>query len=171
MRIFYTLLFMLLRGSGRRSIKCKKNKVKNLKSELPTSIKKISNYMKTLKFTKSPQTIIKNFANIKEEIGKIFAYNKDINLEFDGEIINSVEDIQKLDIIQNRYIKDFINNQINIELEKEKEVNQVFLKESLIKKALSQALKVIEYIPEDVEMRLRITELEEKLLKCYEGES
>ena len=167
MRIFYTLLFMLLRRSGRRSIKCK-NKVKNLKSELPTSIKKINNYKKTLKFTKSPQTIIKNFANIKEEISKILAYNKDIQLELDGEIINSMEDIQK---IQNRYIKEFINNQINIELEKEQEVTSLFLKESLIKKALNQALKSIEYIPKDVEMRLRITELEEKLLKCYEGKS
>ncbi len=168
MRFFYTLLFMLLRRSGRRSIKCK-NKVKNLKSEIPTSIKKINNYTKTLKFTKSPQTMIKNFSNIKEEIGKIIEYNKDICLEFDGEKINNMEDIQKIDIIQNSYIKDFLNNQIAIELEKEQEVTQPFLKESLIKKALNQALKAVEYLPEDAEMRLKITELEDKLMDCYKG--
>ncbi|HJX51051.1 MAG TPA: hypothetical protein VJ438_06330, partial [Candidatus Nanoarchaeia archaeon] len=76
---------------------------------------------------------------------------------------------QKIDMVQNKYIKDFLNNKINLELAKEKEVSSIFLKESLIKKALNISLKVLEYIPEDVEMRLRILELEEKLLKCYEN--
>ncbi len=125
--------------------------------------------MKTLKFTKSPQTIIKNFASIKEEMGKIFAYNKDINLEFDGEKINMIEDLRKIDMIQDRYIKEFLTKQIAIELEKEQEVIQPFLKESLLKKALTQALKAVEYLPEDVEMRLKITELEDKLMNCYKG--
>lgn len=163
MRLFYTLRH----GNKYRK---SQNKVKNLKSELPTSIKIICGYIKTLKFTKSLQTMIKNFSNIKDEIGKIFEYNKDIMVEFDGESINSIQDLKKIDMIRDKYIKDFLNNQINIELEKEKEVNSIFLKESLIKKALTQALKSIEYIPKDVEMRLRILELEDKLLECYKEE-
>ncbi len=171
MRIFYTL-FWILNSLSRTKINKGKpqKKIKTWESELPIFMKKINKYNQTLKFTKSPQTIIKVFDNIEILFADIMKYKPlGIEIAYDNQIINSIEDLKKLDVIGDKYIKDFINNQINIELEKEKEVTQPFLKESLIKKALTQALKAVEYLPEDVEMRLRITELEDKLMDCYRG--
>ena len=166
----FHILFWGLRGLKiEKRAKESPKKVIAKKEELSIFEKKMAKYMKTLKFTNSIPQIVKIFSNIKEEIGKILESNKSIDLIFDGEIINSMEDTQKIDLVQNKYIKDFLNNKINLELAKEKEVSSIFLKESLIKKALNISLKVLEYIPEDVEMRLRILELEEKLLKCYEN--
>ena len=171
MKLFYTL-FRILRILPRVKIKVRgrtesQKSNQDCKSELSISLTNINKHKKTLKFTKSPQQMIKTFSKIKEEIGKILEYNKDIALEFDGEMLVSVGDLKKMDMIQDRYIKDFLNNQIDIELAKEKEVNSIFLKESLIKKALTQALKCIEFLPNDVEMQLRITELEDKLTSLY----
>jgi len=169
MSLFYTIFWGLRDLKTEKRIKNIPKKVITKKDELSIFEKKMTKYMKTLKFTNSIPQMVKIFSNIKEEIGKILESNKSIDLIFDGEIINSMEDIQKIDMVQNKYIKDFLNNKINLELAKEKEVSSIFLKESLIKKALNISLKVLEYIPEDVEMRLRILELEEKLLKCYEN--
>ena len=169
MSLFYTIFWGLRDLKTDKRIKNIPKKVITKKDELSIFEKKMTKYMKTLKFTNSIPQMVKIFSNIKEEIGKILESNKSIDLIFDGEIINSMEDIQKIDMVQNKYIKDFLNNKINLELAKEKEVSSIFLKESLIKKALNISLKVLEYIPEDVEMRLRILELEEKLLKCYEN--
>lgn len=166
--LFYTINRLI---SAEKRCQQPVKKIKSFETELSIFKKNIAKYTKTLKFTKSPQTMIKTFSTIKEEFGKILAYNhNNIDLEFGGHGINSMEDIQKIDIIQEKYIKEFLNNQIDIELEKEKEVTSIFLKESLIKKALTQALKSIEYIPNNVEMRLRILELEEKLINCYKEE-
>ena len=169
MSLFYTIFWGLRDLKTEKRIKNIPKKVITKKDELSIFEKKMTKYMKTLKFTNSIPQMVKIFSNIKEEIGKILESNKSIDLIFDGEIINSMEDTQKIDMVQNKYIKDFLNNKINLELAKEKEVSSIFLKESLIKKALNISLKVLEYIPEDVEMRLRILELEEKLLKCYEN--
>lgn len=164
--LFYTLNRLF---AGKRCSKPQKG-IKDFNSELPIFKKNMAKYVKILRFTKSPQTMIKTFSSIKEEFGKILAYKySNIDLAFDGQTINSIEDLYKIDIIQDKYIKEFLNTQINIELEKEKEVNQSFLKESLIKKALNQALKSIEYIPNDAEMRVKILELEDKLMNCYKG--
>lgn len=164
MRLFWLLRWFL---RSKKTSKLK-NKVKDFATELPIFKLKIEKYSKILKYTKSPQQMVKVFANIKEEFTNILLYKHSFPIEFIGETINSPEDIKKIGKIQDTYIKDFLNSQIKIELAKEKEVTQPFLKEGLIKKALNQALKAIEYIPEDGEMRLRIIELEEKLMKVYE---
>ena len=92
------------------------------------------------------------------------SYTPTDDLEFNGQVIN---DIQIIDTIRDQYIKDFLNGRIDIELKKMDEVDSLFLKENLIKKAIGHALKAVEYIPNDVEIRLRINELENKLLGCF----
>ncbi len=171
MRFLFTLFWLLRKSSRRKSINKKKptTKIKTWKTELPIFNKKMNIYMKTLKFTKSPQVMIKIFSGIKDEFSKIIAYKPIYYMfEFDGENINCIEDLNKINIIQNRYIKDSLIQQINIELGKSEEVNQKFLKEGLIRKALNIALKSVEYLPQDVEMNLKIMELEDKLIHCFE---
>ena len=148
----------------------KKPKIKNWVTELPIFEKNIKKMSKIIKYTKSIDTMIKNFDNIGQEFKYIQQYKPhDIDLELNGQVINNIDDIE---IIKDQYIKDFINNRIAIELQKKEEVSSLFLKESLIKRALTIALKSVEYIPQDVEMRLRIIELEQELLNCYnKGES
>ena len=150
--------------------KYKKPKIKNWVTELPIFEKNIKKMSKIIKYTKSIDTMIKNFDNIGQEFKYIQQYKPhDIDLELNGQVINNIDDIE---IIKDQYIKDFINNRIAIELQKKEEVSSLFLKESLIKRALTIALKSVEYIPQDVEMRLRIIELEQELLNCYnKGES
>ena len=170
MRFLYTIFRILtnIKKTKGKGIKESQKKVGNWDTELPIFTKKMEKYKRTLKFTKSPQTMIKIFDSIKEAFGTILEYKPcNMNIKFDSCLIDSVNELDKIDKIRDIYLKEFLNKQINIELEKEKEVNQIFLKESLIKKALTQALKAIEYIPEDVEMRLRIIEIEDKLMDLY----
>ncbi len=166
---FFWLIRLLLRSSGKKKKTLKyKNKIKNWGTELPIFKLKIDKYKKILKYTKSPQQMIKVFDNIKEEFNKILKYKSFCStLEFCEETINCLEDLKKIDKVRDLYIKDFLNSQIEIELAKEKEVTQPFLKEGLIKKALIQALKAVEYLPGDAEMVCKITELEDKLMQCY----
>ena len=150
-----------------RKKSCKKLRIKNWATELPIFEKNVKKLSKTIKYTKSIDTMIKNFDNIGQEFEYIQQYKPhDIDLELNGQVINNIGDIE---IIKEQYIKDFINNRINIELQKKNEITQIFLQESLIKRALTIALKSIEYLPKDVEMRLRITELEQELMNCYGG--
>ena len=142
-------------------------KVKNFTTELPIFENKVKKLTRTIKYTQSPQTIIKNFDTIREEFIIIMSYDPPYDLEFNGQVIN---DIQIIDTIRDQYIKDFLNGRIDIELEKMGEVDSLFLKEGLIKKAIGHALKAVEYIPNDVEIRLRINELENKLLGCYKND-
>lgn len=151
----------------RNRSRVKKSKIKNWDTELPIFEKNVKKMSKIIKYTKSIDAMIKNFDNIKQEFIYINKYKPyGIDLELNNIVINNVDDI---DIIKEQFIKDFINNRISIELEKKEEVTSPFLKESLIKKALTIALRSIEYIPKDVEMRLRISELEQELMNCYNG--
>src|SRR3972149_3845781 len=145
--------------------------IKNCKSQLPIFEKNVKRMLKTIKYTKSIDTMIKNFDNIKQEFQNVMRYlPPDIELELDGQVI---KDINMIDTIRDTYIKNFINERIGIELEKEKIVTSVFLKENLIKRALNRALTAFTYYPNDAEFICRISELEEMLLNCYnkkEGE-
>lgn len=166
----YTFIRLLKNIKIKRKIT--KTKTKNWETELPIFIKKISKLMEIIKYTNSVNIINKNFINIKKEFTNILSYRPDnIDMEFNGIIINFLEDIIKMDQIKDDYIKNFLLFKIDLELQKEKIVTQKFLKESLIKKALNFSLKAIEYIPQDVEMRLKIIELEDLLMQNYkEGE-
>ena len=146
---------------------CKKPKIKNWVTELPIFENNIKKLSKTIKYTKSIDTMIKNFDNIKQEFINIMQYKTcDIDLELNGQVINNIEDIES---IKEQYIKDFINNRIDIELRKKDCVESIFLKESFLKKALMHALKMIEFIPNDVEILCKINELEQELMNCYGG--
>ena len=159
------IILRLINQLFKKRNNCKKVKIKSWVTELPIFEKNIKRMSKIIKYTKSIDTMIKNFDNIGQEFKYIQQYKPhDIDLELNGQIINNIDDI---DIIKDQYIKDFINNRIAIELQKKEEVSSLFLKESLIKRALTIALKSVEYIPQDVEMRLRIIELEQELLNCY----
>ena len=139
--------------------------IKNCKSELPIFEKNVNRMLKTIKYTKSIDTMIKMFDNIKQEFQNVMSYlPPDIELELNGQVI---KDINMIDTIRDTYIKDFINERIDMELEKEKIVTSVFLKENLIKRALNRALTAFTYFPEDAEFVCRISELEEMLLNCY----
>ena len=141
------------------------NEVKNCKSQLPIFEAKVKKLLWTIKYTQSPQTMIKNFDNIKQEFQNVMSYlPPDIELELDGQVI---KDINMIDTIRDTYIKDFINERIDMELEKEKIVTSIFLKENLIKKALNRALTAFTYFPNDAEFICRISELEDMLLNCY----
>ena len=145
--------------------KYKKPKIKNWVTELPIFEKNIKRMSKTIKYTKSMDTMIKNFDNIRYEFEHIRQYKPyDIDIILNNQILTTSQDIE---IIKEQFIKDFINNRIDIELRKKDCVESIFLKESFLKKALMHALKMIEFNPNDVEMRLRITELEQELTKCY----
>ena len=147
------------------------NRAKNCKSELPIFEKNVKRMLKTIKYTKSIDTMIKMFDNIKQEFQNMMKYlPPDIELELNGQVI---KDINMIDTIRDTYIKDFINERIDMELEKEKIVTSIFLKENLIKKALNRALTAFTYFPNDAEIVCKIAELEEMLLNCYnkkEGE-
>ena len=149
--------------------KCRKI-VKSWNSELPIFEKKIAKLSRTIKYTKSIDTMVKNFDNIGQEFKYIQQYKpQDVNIELNGQVINSIDNIE---IIKEQYIKDFINNRIAIELQKKDCVESIFLKESFLKKALMHALKMIEFIPNDVEILCKINELEQELMNCYnKGES
>ena len=153
----YSRLLNALFHNRKRTHKAKR--VKNFVTELPIFEKNVKRLMKNIKYTQSPQTIVKNFDTIRQEFENIMNYNPPYDIEINGQIIN---DIQIIDTI-----KDFLNNRIDIELKKMDEVDSLFLKENLIKKAIGHALKAVEYIPNDVEIRLRINELENKLLGCF----
>ena len=143
--------------------------IKNCKSQLPIFEKNVKRMLKTIKYTKSIDTMIKNFDNIKQEFQNVMRYlPPDIELELDGQVI---KDINMIDTIRDTYIKNFINERIGIELEKEKLVTSVFLKENLIKRALNRALTAFTYYPNDAEFICRISELEEMLLNCYNKEN
>src|SRR3972149_2194687 len=130
--------------------------IKNCKSQLPIFEKNVKRMLKTIKYTKSIDTMIKMFDNIKQEFQNMMKYlPPDIELELNGQVI---KDINMIDTIRDTYIKDFI---------KEKIVTSVFLKENLIKRALNRALTAFTYFPEDAEFVCRISELEEMLLNCY----
>ena len=140
-------------------------KIKNHKSELPIFEKNVKRMFKTIKYTKSIDTMIKMFDNIKQEFQNVMRYlPPDIELELNGQVI---KDINSIDTIKDTYIKDFINDRIDMELEKEKIVTSVFLKENLIKRALNRALTAFTYFPNDVEFICKVAELEEMLLNCY----
>lgn len=162
--LYNRLINQLFRNRGKPH---KKIKVKNWNTELLIFEKNVKKMSKTIKYTKSIDTMIKNFDNIKGEFEYIRQYKPcDIDLELNEQVINNVDDI---DVIKDQFIKDFINSRIQEELEKEKIVTNVFLKESLIKKALNHALKAFTYFPNDAEIVCKISELEAKLLNCYKG--
>lgn len=145
----------------------KKPKIKNWVTELPIFEKNVKRMSKTIKYTKSIDTMIKNFDNIMQEFKYIQQYKPhDVDLELNGQIIDNIDDIE---IIKEQYIKDFINNRIAIELQKKDCVESIFLKESFLKKALMHALKMIEFIPNDAEILCKINELEQELMNCYGG--
>src|SRR3990167_4892060 len=139
-------------------------KIKNCESQLPIFEAKVKKLLWTIKYTQSPQTMIKSFDTIKQEFIKIMNYSPLYDIELNGQVINNVDSI---DAIRDQYIKDFINSKINMELEKEKIVTSIFLKENLIKRALNRALTAFTYFPKDAEFICRISELEDRLLNCY----
>lgn len=146
----------------------KKLQTKTWETEAPIFENRIKKYSRTIKYTKSIDVIVKNFDNIMQEFEYIMKFKPTgINIEFNNQVIN---DIQVIDTIRDKYIKDFINDRIEIELKKKDEVSQELLKESFLKRALNHALKAIEYLPNDVEARLRIVELEQELINYYRGE-
>ena len=139
-------------------------KIKNCESQLPIFEAKVKKLLWTIKYTQSPQTMIKSFDTIKQEFIKIMNYSPLYDIELNGQVINNVDSI---DAIRDQYVKDFINDRINMELEKEKIVTSIFLKENLIKRALNRALTAFTYFPKDAEIVCKITELEDRLLNCY----
>ena len=143
-------------------------KIKNCESQLPIFEAKVKKLLWTIKYTQSPQTMIKSFDTIKQEFIKIMNYSPLYDIELNGQVINNVDSI---DAIRDQYIKDFINSKIDEELKKGEIVTSPFLKESLIKKALNRALTAFTYFPEDAEFVCRIAELEEMLLNCYNKEN
>ena len=150
------------------SKKKKRPKVKNWDTEKLVFEKRINKAKKIIKYSKSPDTLIKKFDEIKEEFKRIMTYKPFyICLKFGGINMNSIKDIEKIEEIKKEYIKTLLENMINIELAKKDEVTQPFLKEGLVKKALNHALKAIEFLPDDEEMRCRISQLEEMLLNCF----
>ncbi len=147
----------------------KLNKIEDRKKEFLIFQEKTKKYLTTIKFTKSIDCMLKNFNNIKEESLKIMVKYPDIYLELLHQKLN----LQTLDAdikkCQDLFVKDFLLHRINIELKNEKEVTEVFLKESCIKKALRQAMKGIEYLPEETEFKNQISYLEHFLLDCYKN--
>ena len=143
-------------------------KIKNCESQLPIFEAKVKKLLWTIKYTQSPQTMIKSFDTIKQEFIKIMNYSPLYDIELNGQVINNVDSI---DAIRDQYVKDFINSKIDEELKKEEIVTSPFLKESLIKKALNRALTAFTYFPEDAEIVCKITELEDRLLNCYNKEN
>ena len=139
-------------------------KIKNCESQLPIFEAKVKKLLWTIKYTQSPQTMIKSFDTIKQEFIKIMNYSPLYDIELNGQVINNVDSI---DAIRDQYVKDFINDRINMELEKEKIVTSIFLKENLIKRALNRALTAFTYFPKDAEIVCKIAELEDMLLNCY----
>jgi len=143
-------------------------KIKNCESQLPIFEAKVKKLLWTIKYTQSPQTMIKSFDTIKQEFIKIMNYSPLYDIELNGQVINNVDSI---DAIRDQYIKDFINSKIDEELKKGEIVTSPFLKESLIKKALNRALTAFTYFPEDAEIVCKIAELEDMLLDCYNKEN
>ena len=145
----------------------KQKKSKSWDTKYPIFEKRVNKLRQTIKYTKSISTLMKSFENIKHEFEYIMESKPSgLDIEFSNIIIN---DINQIDSIRDVYIKDFINDRIDLELMKEKEVTQPFLKAGLVKKALLVAVNSIEYFPKDVELKLRIGELENLLLDCYKG--
>ena len=143
-------------------------KIKNCESQLPIFEAKVKKLLWTIKYTQSPQTMIKSFDTIKQEFIKIMNYSPLYDIELNGQVINNVDSI---DAIRDQYIKDFINSKIDEELKKGEIVTSPFFKESLIKKALNRALTAFTYFPEDAEIVCKIAELEDMLLDCYNKEN
>ena len=143
-------------------------KIKNCESQLPIFEAKVKKLLWTIKYTQSPQTMIKSFDTIKQEFIKIMNYSPLYDIELNGQVINNVDSI---DAIRDQYIKDFINSKIDEELKNGEIVTSPFLKESLIKKALNRALTAFTYFPEDAEIVCKIAELEDMLLDCYNKEN
>src|SRR3990170_3276245 len=90
MSLFYTIFWGLRDLKKEKRIKNIPKKVITKKNELSIFEKKMTKYMKTLKFTNSIPQMVKIFSNIKEEIGKILESNKSIDLIFDGEKILTI---------------------------------------------------------------------------------
>lgn len=149
----------------------KREKKKCWKSEFPLFEKKVKYLTKNIKYSKNIDILIKNFDTIKEEFDYIMQYKpfwKDI--EFNN---YRVRDTNLVYLIRDKYIKDTIDEQIEIELKKREFVDNRFLKEGFTKKATFWALKGALYFPEDsalgVEYQLKINELEQGLMGSYKG--
>lgn len=150
-------------------------KTRNNKSKIEVNEKefkklkiKLDKHKKTIKYTRSIPIMVKNFDTIKTVIEKMIKLSSEVCFEIEDKIIDNANDICKIDIIKKEWIKNFIEKEIDIEISIIDYLSQPFLKESQVKKALNFAIKGIRYLPDDLDIQERITELEGKLLSCYE---
>lgn len=148
-------------NDGKKGAKAEEREINKLKN-------KLNSCAKTIKYTKSMSTMVKNFDTIKTSLKSLIKITSEFYFEIAGKIINNINDIYLIDIIKQEWIKDFIERRIELELEIIGYLTQPFLKEKQVRKALNIAIKAIEFLPDDLDLQERISDLENKLIECYE---
>ena len=125
------------------------------KDKFNISMSKINSYIMNIKYSNLP-VIVRTFDAIQ-----LRPWFENINIS--GYEFNKLQDLHLFERIKKEYIKAFILEKINLELKKSDSVNDLRIKTQYIKKALNMSLNAIEYLPDDVEMRYKIIELEKHL--------
>jgi len=133
------------------------------KDKFNISMSKINSYIMNIKYSNLP-VIVRTFDSMEKELIHAIQLRPWFeNINISGYEFNKLQDLHLFERIKKEYIKAFILEKINLELKKSDSVNDLRIKTQYIKKALNMSLNAIEYLPDDVEMRYKIIELEKHL--------
>ena len=160
--LIFRTFFMSRRRYKKRPVK------KNWYNQLPIFLNKMDKIIFILKHARSPDTIDKNFDQIEILIKDLLKYKSwYISKSFwlYGYNILIMDNIKKA---RNEFMKNFLLERVEIEINKSKQVSTRYLKEKYIRRGIDMSLSAVEYLSEDQDMLSKIADLEDILLNCNE---
>lgn len=119
--------------------------------------------------TKNVETAITRFDTIKKVLSdllEIVPKSRYFSFTIGDVIFKKMEDIEKLENVKIQWLKEFFKNKTEIEIKKAEMINSPKLKVTQYKKALNQALKAFDYIPEDEYFKEIVIWLDLQIVDC-----
>jgi len=152
--------------------KNKKEQMRELriKSLVPQVKRIIEESLQIINSTKNIKTGIGRFETIKTMLqrllneipsGEVEKYLPVFSLN--NQKVTSYDDLKLIDDAKNKWIKEMVFENIERERKKADVLTDKKLKNQQLKKALKEALNGIEFIPDDVYLKTKITEIESEI--------
>lgn len=141
----------------------KQKKQLTRKDKFNISMSKINSYIMNIKYSNLP-VIVRTFDSMKIELANAIQTRPWFeNINISGYEFKELQDLEQIEQIRKEYIKAFLLEKTDLELKKSESVDDPHIKITYIKKALHTALRSVEFLPDDPEMKCKIMELENKL--------
>lgn len=146
----------------------KRGKKLSKREKFYVAVNKLDNRIKAIKYTTSINTINKYFDDMTKDVHgciKLRPYFRHIYIA--DYKIDKIKDLSVIEQIKQEYIKAFVNENIEVNIMKSDLVNNFYIKNKYIKEAIFVTLDGIKHLPNDKDLKYKLTELENKLDELY----